>query len=118
MGSEMCIRDSNGAVEKYEKELENMKGEIDKDNIKRRRENKELRKVFETGNTDSSTGINGLKESLINKRILESEIQTLKAENAQLKLEMLSVKQKHMTLMNKYSILKRRIKQGRLLVNK
>jgi chromosome segregation ATPase len=112
------IDEHNNAVEKYEKQLDMIKGEMNRDNMKRRKETKELRKVFDSSNTESSKGINQLKESLINKRILESEIQTLKAENAQLKLEMLSVKQKHMTLMNRYSILKKRIKQGRLLMNK
>lgn len=112
------IDEHNDAVEKYEQEIEMLKRDFKEDNLTRKREDKRFQKALESGLSGSEGGINQLKESLINKRILESENQRLKAENAQLKLEMLSVKQKHMTLMNKYSILKRRIKQGRLLVNK
>ena len=112
------IDEHNDVVEKYEQELASLKKDMTRESKTRKRENEKLKKMFESGISDSDVGVNHLKESLINKRILESENQTLKAENAQLKLEMLSIKQKYMTLMNKYSILKRRIKQGRLLVNK
>lgn len=112
------IDEHNEVVEKYEFEINSLKKSINKDSKTRRRDDEKLKKMFESGMNNSSEDVNQLKESLINKRILESENQTLKAENAQLKLEMLSIKQKYMTLMNKYSILKRRIKQGRLLVNK
>lgn len=112
------IDEHNAVMDKYERELAQMRGEMNRESLRRDREDKELKRVFESGLSESDKGITKLKESLINRRILESENQTLKAENAQLKLEMLSVKQKHMTLMNKYSILKRRIKQGRLLMNK
>ena len=112
------IDEHNEVVEKYEFEINSLKKSINKDSKTRRRDDAKLKKMFESGMNNSSEDVNQLKESLINKRILESENQTLKAENAQLKLEMLSIKQKYMTLMNKYSILKRRIKQGRLLVNK
>ena len=112
------IDEHNAVMDKYEQELAHVRGEMNRESMRRDKEDRELRQVFESGVSESDKGITKLKESLINRRILESENQTLKAENAQLKLEMLSVKQKHMTLMNKYSILKRRIKQGRLLMNK
>ena len=110
------IDEHNTSVEQYEKQIVSMRRALNLDNSSRQKENDNLKKIFESSISVSGDEVNKLKQSLINKRILESENQTLKAENSQLKLEMLNIKQKYMTLINKYTILKRRVRQGRLLI--
>ena len=100
----------NEDINIYEEEIEKLREDMDKDKVDREMSNNSLRRLFNSQIGESDTDFNNLKQSLINKKEIETENQNLKAENAELKLDLLNNKQTQMKLMNKYSLLKKRFK--------
>lgn len=100
----------NEDVAIYEEEIEKLREEMAKEKTDRENKNESLKKLFNSQIGESDAEFNKLKESLIHNKQLETENQNLRAENAELKLDLLNIKQKQMSLMNKYSLLKKKLK--------
>ena len=98
----------NEDVAVYEEEIEKLREYMMVEKADRESKNESLKKLFNSQIGESDAEFNKLKESLIQNKQLETQNQNLKAENAELKLDLLNIKQKQMSLMNKYSLLKKK----------
>jgi chromosome segregation ATPase len=94
----------------YEEEIEKLREEMVREKADRENKNESLKKLFNSQIGESDSEFTKLKESLIHNKQLETENQNLRAENAELKLDLLNIKQKQMILMNRYSNLKKKMK--------
>jgi chromosome segregation ATPase len=99
----------NEDIMMYEDEIENLKVMIEEQKNNNESSSRNIQNILNSQLQDSDNDFNKFKESLIHNKQLETMNQNLKAENAELKLDILGIKQKHMSLLNKYSMLKKKM---------
>ena len=100
----------NDDVEQYEAQMESFKEELMRAELERRERDDGMRRLMDSGIGESAE-FEKIKDSLMRKNQMETTTQVLKAENQVLKVELLKSKQKNMILLNKYSLVKKRLKR-------
>lgn len=99
----------NEDIMMYEDEIENLKVMIEEQKTNNESSSRNIQNILNSQLQDSDNDFNKFKESLIHNKQLETINQNLKAENAELKLDILAIKQRHMSLLNKYSMAKQKL---------
>ena len=100
----------NDDVEQYEGQMESFKEELLRAEMEHRERDDGMRRLMDSGIGESAE-FEKIKDSLMRKNKMETMRQVLKAENQVLKVELLKSKQKNMILLNKYSLVKKRLKR-------
>lgn len=100
----------NDDVEQYEAQMEALRDELHRAEVDRKQKAEGMRRLMDSS-VGESAEFEKIKDSLMKKNQMETMNQTLKAENQALKVELLKSKQKNMILLNKYSLVKKRLKR-------
>ena len=103
-GKEVC---------KFQDVIVQFKKDLQQAQDSRTQQDNKIIRIFESRGEDSPQ-LTQLKHSLIHQKQNDSQLQNLKSENAELKLELLHVKEQQMLLMNKYQRIKNKLKFSNL----
>ena len=102
----------NEDIENYETVIESLRKEMQEEKFLREKENSSSQKFVGNNSNDKNLEIRKLKDALIRNKQLETDLLNFKSEQSDLKIDLLNTKQKYMNLMNKYSLLKKKVQKG------